>query len=539
MNQDFTEYANPFMSSEENPNYDKLNINMPINENYYSFSDSIKRFFSGYFNFEGRSPLSEFWYSTLFVGIVNTITSLITMFVNKEFATIQTIISLILLIPTLAVTVRRYHDTGHSGFNIIIPIYNFYLLFKKSQGNNKYGPGPKSMQGVLPPGKHKRRLMSPKNKLLIQKTLVIFCNVLRLVVIVACGYGVLSSIVNVLAGDKFPPLFFLYLIIAGLAFISKDVLKWWEKKVNFLIDNFEDTAKHSRQKGKYGQINEYGYLNVGLMLKRGSIDALGDLNKMIGLQSVKDEVLRMKSLYEYEKAHPDQKRKDNVARHLLFLGNPGSGKTVVASIFSGLLYEYGRIKKNMYLPITASDLAGDMYGQTSLRIESVFKKCKGGVIFIDEAYSLCLADSVTSNEIIAQLLVQMEANPDTVLIFAGYTEEMKQFINMNPGIASRIATTIEFPDYNASELVQITKLFFKERNLQLSPEAENALYHIYQQKINITDRNFSNGRYARNCFDKIYQQHAISYQLNNSQEKDNIIVASDITSIGDILLSQS
>ena len=379
-----------------------------------------------------------------------------------------------------------------------------------------------------------------KIKLLSAKYGIIGMYVLRIVSLVIIGYISRSSVLPQMFSKKGVEAYqvIIPMVLIALIYSSKYLIAKAEKRINFLIDNFEDTAKWSRTKGKYGQINEYGLLNIGLMLKRGSDDALGDLQKMIGLDAVKKEVLKMKTLYEYEAVHPNQASKSNVARHLLFLGNPGSGKTVVASIFSGLLYQYGRIKYNMYLPITAADLAGDAHGQTALRMESLFKKCKGGVIFIDEAYALYQADSVTASEIIAQLLVQMEANPDTVVIFAGYTNEMKQFINMNPGIASRIATTIEFPDYNAYELVEITKLFFAEKNLTLTNEATVVLQAIYQEKLNLNEPNFSNGRYARNCFDKIYQQHALSFQLSNMNQDANLITISDILEIKDLLINQ-
>ena len=379
-----------------------------------------------------------------------------------------------------------------------------------------------------------------KFKLITAKYLIILAYVVRILSLVVTGFFFAKNLATTILAGEQPEVFniIISLLLFALLFASKYGIEIAERKVNFLIDNFEDTAKWSRKRGKYGQIDEYGFLNVGLMLKRGSSDAMGDLDKMIGLKAVKDEVKKMQALYEYEKNHPQQASKNNVARHLLFLGNPGSGKTVVASIFSGLLYQYGRIKHNMYLPITASDLVGDAYGQTAIRMESLFRKCKGGVIFIDEAYALCQAAESSSSEIIAQLLVQMEANPDTVIIFAGYTHEMQQFLNMNPGIASRIATTIEFPDYTSVELVEITELFFKEKQMVLSSDAKYLLNNIYLQKINKNEPNFSNGRYARNCFDKIYQQHALSYQFNTIDQDAAIITASDITPIQDLLISQ-
>lgn len=379
-----------------------------------------------------------------------------------------------------------------------------------------------------------------KRKLLAARRIEFCLSFLRLLSII--GFGVLAAyslfgIISIFGlGQKS---FVIFLALAFLCFVSKYPLTIWRKRINFLIDNFEDTAKYAKRKKKYGEYDEDGNLNIGLMLKRGSEDAIGDLNKLIGLEHVKQEVLRMESVYEFEKQQ--HKKTESVARHLAFLGNPGCGKTEVASIFSGLLYKYGRIKYNMYLQCTGNDLTGEFPGQTKSKVDAIFKLCRGGVLFIDEAYILGQSYNGASSEAIAQLLVHMESEKNTVVIFAGYSKEMEDFIKINPGLASRISTTIEFPDYNARELVQITKKFMAKKNISISPDAEKILENIYQEKIDLHELNFSNGRYARNCFDEIYQQHALLYQQRGKElgSDANIISVSDIISIKDKLLIQS
>lgn len=379
-----------------------------------------------------------------------------------------------------------------------------------------------------------------KRKLLAARRIEFCLSFLRLLAII--GFGALAAyslfgIISIFGlGQKS---FIVFLALAFLSFAAKYPLAAWRKKTDFLIDNFEDTAKYARKKKKYGEYDEDGDLNIGLMLKRGSEDAIGDLNKLIGLSHVKQEVLRMESVYNFEAQH--HKNTENVARHLAFLGNPGCGKTEVASIFSGLLYKYGRIKHNMYLQCTGNDLTGEFSGQTKAKVNAIFKRCKGGVLFIDEAYILGQSNDAIAAEAVAQLLVHMEAEKDTVIIFAGYSDEMRKFMMINPGLASRISTTIEFPDYNAHELVQITEKFMAKKNIGIGPDAEKVLESIYQEKINLNEPNFSNGRYARNCFDEIYQQHALLYQQKGKELESNadVISVSDIISIKDKLLVQS
>lgn len=353
----------------------------------------------------------------------------------------------------------------------------------------------------------------------------------------ACGAYSLFGVIDLFGLGKRSVIIFIVLVF--LCYVSKYPLAAWRKRIDFLINNFEDTAAYAKKKTKFGEYDEDGDLNIGLMLKRGSSNALDDLNNLIGLEHVKDEVRKMESVFNYEAQN--KKNKETVARHLAFLGNPGCGKTEVAAIFSGLLYKYGRIKHNMYLQCTGNDLTGEFSGQTKAKVNAIFKRCRGGVLFIDEAYALGFSKDNLAAEAVAQLLVHMESEKDTVIIFAGYSEEMKRFMDINPGLASRISTVIEFPDYTAHELILITEKFMRKKDVYFSADAETVLENIYQEKINRHEPNFSNGRYARNCFDKIYQQHAMLFQ-NKQQEMGgdvNVISVSDIISIKDALLKQT
>lgn len=256
-----------------------------------------------------------------------------------------------------------------------------------------------------------------------------------------------------------------------------------------------------------------------LVLKNGCSDPEKELAGLIGLASVKRSVEKLKALFEYEKKSGKTK-KEKVCRHYAFLGNPGTGKTTVARIFAGLLYRYDLIQRNVYLECTGNDLTGEYSGMTKKRVDAIYKKVKGGVLFIDEAYIL---QGPLAEEAIAQLLVKMESDPYTVVIFAGYTGPMLRFIEINPGLASRVSQQIHFADYEPEDLAEIFESFCKKKSIVLSDEARKSLIWIFGQKkerVKELNENFSNGRYARNCFDLIYQQHALN-QIGAEKRSEN------------------
>ena len=157
---------------------------------------------------------------------------------------------------------------------------------------------------------------------------------------------------------------------------------------------------------------------------------------------------------------------------------------------------------------------------TKKKVDAIYRKVKGGVLFIDEAYIL---QGPLAEEAIAQLLVKMETDPYTSVIFAGYTGPMLRFIDINPGLASRISQQIHFADYEPVDLVRIFNIFSKKKGIEVSEDAKEALVWVFEQKkerVKELNENFSNGRYARNCFDLVYQQHALNQMERMRQEKE-------------------
>ncbi len=244
-------------------------------------------------------------------------------------------------------------------------------------------------------------------------------------------------------------------------------------------------------------------------------EIFSDLDELVGLADVKKILHDLVNLIELKKKS-DLKIND-VNLHMLFLGNPGTGKTTVARLLSGILYNLGYIKENKLMEVTSKDLVAEYVGQTSIKTNSVIERALGGVLFIDEAYSLSSKLSTYNDEAIATLIKGMEDNRDNlVVIFAGYTKEMQDFINSNSGIASRIGYTLDFKDYTEDELVEILKGMVKKSGFEITNEALDKVRVII--KDNKDRPNFGNARFIRNLFEKSIILHATNTK-NNKRKK--------------------
>jgi len=192
-----------------------------------------------------------------------------------------------------------------------------------------------------------------------------------------------------------------------------------------------------------------------------------------------------------------------------FTGSPGTGKTTVGLKMAEILYQLGYIKKGHLLTVTRDDLVGQYIGHTAPKTKEVLKKAMGGVLFIDEAYYLYKPDNERDYgaEAIEILLQVMEnQRDDLVVILAGYKEPMDKFYESNPGLSSRIANHIDFPDYSVDELLQISKLMLEEQQYQLTPEAEVALTQYIQKRKE--KPLFANARSVKNALDRARMRQA-------------------------------
>jgi len=232
--------------------------------------------------------------------------------------------------------------------------------------------------------------------------------------------------------------------------------------------------------------------------------------ELVGLAPVKSRIREIAALLLIDKLRRNLGISSaNPGLHMSFTGSPGTGKTTVGLKMSDILYKLGYIKKGHLLTVTRDDLVGQYIGHTAPKTKEVLKKAMGGVLFIDEAYYLYKPDNDRDygSEAIEILLQVMEnQRDDLVVILAGYKEPMDKFYESNPGLSSRIANHIDFPDYTVDELVQIAKLMLQDQQYQLTPDAEIALTRYIQKRKE--KPLFANARSVKNALDRARMRQA-------------------------------
>lgn len=239
--------------------------------------------------------------------------------------------------------------------------------------------------------------------------------------------------------------------------------------------------------------------------------ALQQLDKLIGLESVKEEVNKLTNFIKVQNLRKQKGMNAiTLSYHCVFTGNPGTGKTTVARIVAQIYRELGILKKGQLVETDRSGLVAEYVGQTAVKTNKIIDSALDGVLFIDEAYSLVQGGGNDyGKEAIATLLKRMEDDRDRlIVILAGYDNEMKLFIDSNPGLQSRFNRYIHFSDYNAEELTAIFKLNLKKFDYELTNDAEQKISHLFSYAVSHKDQNFGNGRYARNVLEKTLENQA-------------------------------
>lgn len=252
-------------------------------------------------------------------------------------------------------------------------------------------------------------------------------------------------------------------------------------------------------------------------------------NELVGLDNIKKEV---RDLYEYLDLQRSKKMRGDkvpdVELHMVYLGNPGTGKTTVARFMGGILFNLGFIRYNKCIECESKDLISDVAGQTAIKTSEKIQEAMGGILFIDEAYAI--GENVYGAECIATLIKAMEDyRNDLVVILAGYKVEMQRFLEINSGFKSRVPYTFEFIDYTIPELIKLTLQLFHKYNLEISGSmVTEKLEQIYKEAKR-KDVGFGNGRFVRTTVDKILKQHAINTaNVDDEFKRNNLISISDL-----------
>ncbi|MFE5807508.1 right-handed parallel beta-helix repeat-containing protein [Streptomyces sp. NPDC056491] len=243
---------------------------------------------------------------------------------------------------------------------------------------------------------------------------------------------------------------------------------------------------------------------------RDSGEMLGQLDALVGLDSVKREVRALTDMIEVGRRRQQAGLKAaSVRRHLVFTGSPGTGKTTVARLYGEILASLGVLERGHLVEVSRVDLVGEHIGSTAIRTQEAFDRARGGVLFIDEAYALAPEDSGRDfgREAIDTLVKLMEDHRDAVVVIvAGYTAEMERFLTVNPGVASRFSRTITFGDYGPGELLRIVEQQAEEHEYRLGEGTSQALLTYFTDLPK--GPAFGNGRTARQTFESMVERHA-------------------------------
>lgn len=254
--------------------------------------------------------------------------------------------------------------------------------------------------------------------------------------------------------------------------------------------------------------------------------ALEKLNNLVGLHEVKEQVEKLTAFSWMMGARQSQGLgSQSLSLHMAFKGNPGTGKTTVARILGEVLYSVGVLDTPKVVEVSRSDMVGEYIGQSLPKVNKVIAQAKGGILLIDEAYSIVRSDSMRDYgyEVLDHLVKVMEDKRDEfMVILTGYQKEMDEFLDINTGLKSRINYHMSFPDYTKEELVEIFLFLAQERNFEVSPQALAMLRETVEPHSD-------NGRYVRNLLERTIMKKAINVYKIMDAENIKMITEEDIS----------
>ncbi|MCF6410667.1 stage V sporulation protein K [Pseudalkalibacillus salsuginis] len=255
-----------------------------------------------------------------------------------------------------------------------------------------------------------------------------------------------------------------------------------------------------------------------------------ELATLVGMEELKELINEIYAWLYINKCRESANLKTNKqVLHMMFKGNPGTGKTTVARMIGKLFHEMNVLSKGHLIEAERADLVGEYIGHTAQKTRDLVKKALGGVLFVDEAYSLARGgEKDFGKEAIDTLVKAMEDQQnDFILILAGYSKEMENFLTLNPGLPSRFPVVVSFPDYTVDQLMDIARRMIKDREYKLSYDAERKLKTHLQQVRSREGSTFSNGRYIRNLLEKSMRKQSMRLLKEGKEDRDCLLLITE------------
>ncbi|MFZ3171496.1 MAG: stage V sporulation protein K [Carboxydocellales bacterium] len=340
------------------------------------------------------------------------------------------------------------------------------------------------------------------------------------------------------------------------------LLSGWASEVKVLAMQFRRHKRHNNEQ-RHGVFSllEQGHINPATALtligeeveEKGKLTSRGkesddkgqewrigaiftELDNLVGLHNVKRLMKEIYAFVEIQRRRQKEKLiTEPMVLHMIFKGNPGTGKTTVARIIGRLFKEMGVLNKGHLTEIERADLVGEYIGHTAQKTREQLKKSMGGILFIDEAYSLARGgEKDFGKEAIDTMVKAMEDHKDNlILILAGYQDEMDWFLQTNPGLRSRFPIHIDFPDYSLDELMEISLVMLKNRQYQLDSPATDELRQILSYYLEQGQEHSGSARLVRNLIERAIRQQAVRLvaQKNITREELILITSADVIDI--------